>query len=263
MGKKNKREGLESSPYSAIFLFIAAGVLLTAGWLMKSFPVLIFVGMAPLFAITDKTSDSDKFWEYAELILLALTISFFAGHFFEFENLIATLGQSIVLTLSFVGFAFCRQSLGTRVSKITIALFWLSLEYIFLKIYQSENLLFLADAIQLKTEWLNWTYYTGYLGATCWILACNLLFYAAVLREGKLNLPWMVLFAVTLAGPIIFSYFTDKNPVSRPDMVRFYQPAGISEPFYGAHGEYIPRTAAWTSLLIFTFALVKDRTKKK
>lgn len=263
MGKKNKGEGAEHSPFNTNFLFIAASVLLTAGWLMKSFPVLIFVGMAPLFAITDKTSDSEKFWQYAELILIALTISFLAGHIFDFGQLIATLVQSIVLTLAFVGYAFCRQALGHRVSKITIVFFWLCFEYIFLKLNQGDHLLFLADALLLKSGWLKWTYYTGYLGATGWILSCNLLFYAAVLRTGKLKWFWMTLFIGALAGPIVFSSVTDKNPVSRLDMIQFYQPGGVSEFLYGTRGEYIPRTAAWISLLIFTFALIKNGTKKK
>jgi type III secretory pathway component EscV len=62
-------------------LFAAATLLLSAGWLMKSFPILIFVAIAPLFAIADLAKDKDSPWNHLELILLSLSVSFFSASF--------------------------------------------------------------------------------------------------------------------------------------------------------------------------------------
>src|SRR6187551_3353733 len=146
MAKESKKKsptkgGYEISPW---VLFFIATALLIAAWLMKSFPVLIFVALSPLFALSDKSRSEENFWTYAELILVALTVALMAGHLFQFDHLISVLIQAIGFTLAFVGYSFARQSLGPRVVKFTIIIFWLGIEYIFLKLQWPGDRLFLA-----------------------------------------------------------------------------------------------------------------------
>src|SRR6478735_10790166 len=101
MAKENK--------LSPFILFLIATFLLTAGWLMKSFPILIFAGFAPLFALTDQIKKEEVFWESFEWILLALCISFFAAHLFSMTSLPSVFVQGIAFTLSFIAYNFAKQ----------------------------------------------------------------------------------------------------------------------------------------------------------
>ena len=231
---------------------------------MKSFPILIFVALAPLFALADKIHSENKFWNYAELILIALAVSLLAGHIFQLQYLISSMIQAIGFTLAFVGYGFVYQSLGPRAGKITIIIFWLATEYLFLKLQWPADRFFLADAIQLKTDWLKWTFHTGYLGSSLWILLANLSLYLAVFKSGRINWIWLVSFLVLLAAPIIFSFTTELSAISRAEMMTLYSNTKDNlTSIYLKRGEFIPRTAAWISVLIFIFALVKNKTQKK
>ncbi len=266
MAKENKRAssakgGYEVNPW---MLFFMATALMIIGWLMKTFPVMIFVALSPLFALADKIDSEDKFWNYAELILIALALSLLAGHIFQLQFLIPSIIQAIGFTLAFVGYGFVHQSLGPNAGKIIIIIFWLTIEYIFLKLQWPADRLFLADAIQLKNMWLNWTYYTGYLGASLWILLTNFIVYLAVFKFGRINWILVILFVSLLAAPITYSFTTGFKGVSREEMLALYSNStGELRSIYLKQGEFIPRTAAWISVLIFIFALVKNKTLKK
>ena len=265
MAKESKRKLSAKSSYDLgpWLLFFIAATLLSIGWLMKSFPILIFVAFAPLFAIADKSHSEDKFWNYAELILIALVISLLAGHVFQVDYLISSMIQAIGYTLAFVGYGFVHQSLGSKAGKFTIIIFWMAIEYVFLKLQWPAHSLFLADAVQLKTEWLNWTFHTGYLGTSLWILIANLFFYLAILKEGKLNWIWLIVFSILLIGPIVFSYATELSAISRENMMNLYSNSSTQlETVYTKRGEFISRTAAWVSILIIIFALVKNKIQK-
>ena len=266
MAKESKRASSAKSGYEVNpwLLFFIATALLIASWLMKSFPVLIFVALSPLFALADKIHSEDKFWNYAELILIALALSLLAGHVFQLQYLIVSMIQAIGFTLAFVGYGFVYQSLGPRAGKITIIIFWLAIEYIFLKLQWPANSLFLADAIQLKTDWLNWTFHTGYLGSSLWILLANLILYLAVFKAGRINWIWLILFLGLLTAPIVFSFTSELSAINREEMIALYSnfPQDF-KPVYLKRGEFIPRTAAWISALIIIFALVKSKTQKK
>jgi len=258
--KSSASGGFELNPW---ILFFIATTLLVAGWLMKSFPLLIVVALSPLFAITDKSHSEEKFWTYAELVLISLTIALLAGHVFQFSYLISAIIQAIGYTLAFVGYGFVHQTLGPRVGKFTIIIFWLGMEYAFLKLQWPLDFLFLADTVQLKTDWLNWTFHTGYLGASLWILTTNLMFYLTFFK-GKINWLWLMVFFIALIAPVLFSFATELNGISRENMIALYSNAeSASGGIYLKRGEFIPRTAAWISVLIFIFALVKNKTQKK
>jgi len=255
MAKKN-------NPY---LLFAISACLLSAGWAMKSFPLLIFTGLAPLFAITDQVNPKKSFWNFFELILLALSVSLFASYLFEARYIVPLLIQSIALTCSFVAYSFARQNLGTWLGKFCILIFWLGFEYLFLKLSWPNPTLFLADALLLKTEWLRWNPYTGYLGASAWILICNLVLYYAMLKSEKVNLPLLGVYFLLLVGPILYSYTVSTDIITRQDMIAFYEhPTGANlHDDYSEQGEYIPRSAVFISGLVLIFAVVRNKTEKK
>ena len=246
-------------------LFAAGTFLLSAGWLMKSFPILIFIGIAPLFAISDAAKDKETPWNHLELILLSLAISLFCASIFDTTQLILVLAQAIVFTLAFAGYTFSYQSLGSRLGKFTIIFLWLGLEYLLLKLPWRSDFYFLADVLELKTSWWKWNADLGYLGISIWVLVVNLIFYLAFLKSSSIN--WfLVVFAVVLvAGPIVYSaYYLDISGINRDQMIGWYSNGSDSIPeTYKNRGELITRTAAWLSVLIILLAIVKNKIKKK
>jgi apolipoprotein N-acyltransferase len=255
MAKENK--------HSPVFLFVLCAVLCTAGWLMAAFPIFIFFGMAPLFALTDRVEDSSSVWEKMEWVLLSLTVSFLAARLFDFSTLVSSLILAILFTLSFMGHVWVRQTLGQRVGKITIVLFWLSLEYLLLKVNPGGGV-YLADSIRLQPDWMRWNIHTGFLGASLWILLTNLLIYQAFLSTRPFQWYWILLSILALSGPIVFSYSIDMQPVSRELMLDLYSKNQmVTDVNYLARGEFVVRTAAWISTLILLFTLIKNRTHKR
>ena len=243
-------------------LFLISTVLLSAGWLMKPFPIFIFFGFAPLFAIADQAKEGDDFWVHIEFILLALVVSFFAAHAFNVAFLVAAAVQGIVFALAFLGYAFSYQSLGNRLGKFTVIFFWLGIEYILLKLPWREQIVYLADVTQLRPEWMKWNGYTGYLGSSLWILSTNLLLYMAVFK-GKLNWYLLALTFICLTTPVIYSLIIKIEGVTRLQMISLYSNVKVESINYAKRGELVTRTAAWISVLIVLLALVKSQTKKK
>jgi len=260
MAKKNN-----TTHISVWILFVAATLLLSAGWLMKSFPILIFIGIAPLFAISDTAKDKETPWNHLELILLSLATSLFCASVFDTSQLILVLAQAIVLTLAFAGYAFSYQSLGSRLGKFTIIFFWLALEYLMLKLPWRNDFYFLADSLELQSSWWKWNADIGYLSISIWVLIVNLIFYLAVLKSSSINWYLVVLAVLLVAGPVIYSIFSLNEPgLNREQMIALYASGteAITEN-YKDRGELIARTAAWVSVLIILLALVKNKIKKK
>jgi hypothetical protein len=246
------------NPY---LLCLVAALVMSAGFLMGPFPVLIFAGVAPLFALADH-ADGEHFWNRLELVGVALVIALFAAHSFHLDKLVAAILQAIALTFAFAAFTFSKENLGARLGKLPLILFILTIEYLALKAGWGSSFIFLADAMRLQAEWLRWTPDTGYLGTTLWILVANLLLYAAALR-GRVSIPFLIFFVITVTGPIVYSYTLDAEVVEKQQMLDAYQAGPAETGDYFTRGEWIPRTAAWVSALIVLFAFVKSYTRKK
>lgn len=243
-------------------LFIIAVLLLAGGWMISSFPVFIFFGIAPLFALSDRVSPASPAWEKMEWILLALTIALLAASAFHPQSIVPSMVYAIVLTFSFLGHAWLVQVLGSRAGKITIILFWLALEYVFL-ILKPDSSFYLADALRLQPTWTRWNIHTGYLGSSCWILLVNACAYNTYFSRSGFHWPWLAGCVILLLGPITYSFFLDMAPISRSVMVSVYGGRMIvPDVAYLAHGEWVVRTAAWLSILILLYTFVKKQTKK-
>jgi apolipoprotein N-acyltransferase len=258
MAKKN------SAIWNPWGLFALSSILLVAGWLMKSFPVLIFVGVAPLFAISDHANTSKNPWNRFELILLALAASLFAAKLFDFHLLVLVLAQAIILTFTFVGYSFAYQNLGARLGKFTIIFFWLGLEYLFLALPWKEQTIFLADSLSLYEGWTKWTHYIGYLGISLWILIVNLVFYLSFFQTKSIRVYLFILAIVLIIVPPLLSYQMDTPGVNRLQMISHYtNESNILGAPNLRQGEVVAKTSAWVSVLVILLSFVKYQTQKK
>jgi apolipoprotein N-acyltransferase len=244
------------------WLFLSGAALLMAGWFIKPFPVFMFVGLAPFFAIVDHTIESENFWEHSELILLGLALFFFSVFLFDVSSIVAVLVLAIIYTLPFLGFAYVHENLGPKTSKMVIIIFWLGLEYGLLKLHWPSYVVFLSDAFQSTDNWIRWNSETGYLGVSMWVLIANWMFYASFFRQG-LNWFLLLLAIAIVAGPIIYSLSLPVDPITRKDMIELYGSNLVKNVGYSAHGELVARSCAWLSVLIVLFAVVKSRVTKK
>jgi len=231
---------------------------------MKSFPVLIFIGFAPLFAISDHANTSKNPWNRFELILLALAVALFSANLFDFHSLALVLAQAIILTFTFVGYSFAYQNLGARLGKFTIIFFWLGLEYLFLALPWNEQTIFLADALGLFGSWTKWTHYVGYLGITLWILVVNLVFYLSFFQTKSVRVYLFILAIVLIILPPLLSYQLDAPGVNRLQMISYYtNESNILDAQNVRQGEIMAKTCAWVSVLIILLSFVKYQTQKK
>lgn len=252
---------MEGSKVNIGWLFLGGSVLFSAGWLIPAFPVFIFIGLAPFFAILDHTVESENFWEHAELILIGLVLSFFSALKFDMGSIVTILIHAIVFTLPFIGFAYVHEQLGARTGKFIVIFIWLGLEYLLVKLQWPTKTIFLADSLAAWPTWFRWNSQTGYLGSTAWVLASNWLIYAATLRSG-FNWPLLFLALTVMLGPVAYSYSVTAKPVLRQTMIELYQSGTVNEKVYFARGELVARTCAWVSALVLLFAVVKSRTAR-
>ncbi|MBN8576786.1 MAG: hypothetical protein J0L66_07565 [Cytophagales bacterium] len=258
MAKKiNKR-------FHAWILFALAVLLLAAAWLMKSFPVLIFAALSPLFAISDQAKEQPSPWYRFELILIASAAGLWAAASFSASALVPVLLQAIAFTLVFVAYVFAHKNLGPKLGKFTVIFFWLGLEYLALKLPWAAQVHYLANALVLKAEWYRWTIYTGYLGVSLWILVANLLFYFSLFRPEGFSALFFGAAVVVVLAPLFYSLQTAGAAITSTTMLEFYTTTSTSLPEkYLQRGEWVARTAAWVSVLILMLAFVKNYTRKK
>ncbi|NOT74713.1 MAG: hypothetical protein HOP08_07270 [Cyclobacteriaceae bacterium] len=247
----------KESKYSPVLLFVISVALLMEGSIWPLFPIGIFFGFAPLFALTDRVNNTENVWERMEWVLIALAIYFFLAFGFDLSLIVHSMVYAIVFTIPFIGYVWVRQTLGDRVGKIIIILFWLALEYGIYKIFPDRSQ-FLTDILSRYTDWMQWNIYTGFMGGSLWILMVNLIAYYLFFSEQPFKWYWIVLAIVFLAGPIAYSFILDYHPIVRSDM--FTTSKDVT---YLANGEVTGRTAAWISVLILLYAFVKSQTKQR
>ena len=250
----------KTSAPPASLLGLGAALLLSAAFLMKPFPLLVFAGLAPLYMLAMRLEPGKSFWEPLEVVGLALAISFYSFHFFESTYIVQGILQAIGLMICFGLFGWMRQQLGERTSTLAIMVFWLAYEYAILKLLPATNFIFLADTFAVRTEWVRWNIHTGYLGAGLWILVANWLIYQGVLVEG-IRWPWLAAGLVVIAAPIGYGYLLEGPALTRAATIANYE--SHEKITFSTNGEWIGRTSAWISVLILLFAAVKSKTKRK
>lgn len=246
-----------------LLLAFAGALLLCGGFLITSFPLLIFFGISPLLALSEPSEKSSgSMLEKMELVLLALTVPMLFIAWTQGTATVSSLGLGILYTLTFVGHAWVRRVLGIRSGKVTLLIFWLAAEYVVLKVAPNQGL-FLADSLQQVTDWLRWNVSTGYLGASLWILIVNWCGYQAFLHTKGIQWVWAISGMLLLAGPIVYAFTLKDSPITREVMINFYaNKASDADVIYLARGELVVRTAAWLSVLILLFTFVRQQTRK-
>ncbi len=243
-----------------MLLLLTGCTLIMLSVLWERFPILIFIGFSPLFALLD-FSWKEKPIYYLLFIssVMAVCLNFLPG----WGIIVNGFFLGLVIVALFSAYVIMQNVTEKRFNKLALIILFLGVEYILLIFVIHKKPFFIADILQQKTTWVRWTVYTGYLGISLWILLTNLLFYQALFRLEKISPFFLILGVLTIALPIMYSFHLTNNGVTKDEVIHLYSGdyADRGNP-YSQHGELISRTGGWVSLLIIIFTLVRAKTKK-
>jgi hypothetical protein len=241
----------------ALFVLSQLALLIAFAW--KDFPVCIFFFLAPVFALMDHRSGIKDLY-LAFLVAIITTLCF--AYVMDQGRLLAWAIYFFCMAAILAFYLAMDKFAQGRLNKFALVFFILGMEYLFLKFAATKEPAFLADLLGNKTSWTRWNIFTGYSGATLWILLVNLLFYNALLKEAKIHWGQLTLCILLIASPIVYSLSVTHNALTKGDVLGFYQTSTSDYAVYRQYGEFISRTGAWVSVLIIIFTLIKGTTKK-
>jgi hypothetical protein len=242
-----------------LILSALSALLFILTWNIPSFPIFIFVAFIPLFILLDLHGSNPKI---ERMVFGVLTLGVILSRPFTFQSLIGTILFGVFISLAFKGFQFS-HSVFPKAKKIMLIIGILAIEYGMLKFHYPKDPVFVADALQSVDRWTRWNVYTGYLGASFWILIMNLFLYKGIFEKPSWHWPSIGIAIITLSIPCYISYVMDTGSIMRSDMEQLYHSNGyLLNNAYIQHGEVIGRTGAWVSVLMIIFILVRVRTKK-
>ena len=245
-------------------LFIIAQTLLLVAFVWRDFPIFIFFAFAPMFALMDHPRAlKDSYLPFLVALVTAFVFYYVMQESMHRSSLFSWIIYFSLLAAVFAVYFLMQRWTDNKLNKLALIIFVLGMEYLFLVFMTNENPVFLADLLKYKVNWTRWNIFTGYTGASLWILGANLLFYQALFKSQKINWVLCVLGCLVVIIPMIYSLMHSYMPLEKTDVIDFYtgQP-NQNHPTYSQRGELISRTGAWVSLLIIIFTLIKGMTKK-
>lgn len=246
--------------WSPWHFLILSFLSLLAGWLFIA-PLLVV-----WFALLIRAYDSFKIkkevpHKFSLAVLLYIFLGILSGKFIQSSISVITLVHSVILALAFIIYSYTDHFLSYRFNALNIVIFWLGLQYVSLKLFPSDGLFFLAAAPSIPSAWVSWNIKTGFLGVSFWVFVINLFVYKSFFSVGRTNWLFVIFTILIIIAPVLISLKLNYSPLTAQDMLNAYRqhkgPASYSE-----YGEWIARTAAWISVLVVIFTLVKLKTQK-
>lgn len=244
-------------------LFILSQSLLLLAFAFRDFPIFIFVAIAPLFVLIDNPTELKDF--YLPFIVAtgtALVFYFTMQESMQQSSVLSWCIYFCLLAAVFAVYVFLQRLAPEAINKFALIIFILGAEYVFLKLSENFNPVFLADLLQNKTNWIRWNVLTGYTGSTLWVLVVNLVWYQGLFVPRKINWVLCIVATLLILLPIFYSYSISGIPLTKLDVIGLYNHSVSGNSLYSERGELISRTGAWVSALIIIFTLIKGLTKK-
>ncbi len=182
--------GLFFSRYQHAWISLAGSLLLWAAWPTSSLTFLIFIAWLPLLWLEDNVSSGKKFMILTFLHMLGwnLAVTWWVANSTITGGLSAFLANSLLMCLPIWLFRQTKQRLGRSIGYISLAVYWLSFEYIHFNWDLSWPWLTLGNVFSQQTSWVQWYEYTGASGGSGWVLLSNILAYQAFIiyrHEGR------------------------------------------------------------------------------
>jgi len=174
-------------------LALLGATLLWAAWPVHEPPLtlLLFVGWVPYLrleqVLTQQGAKRGRVFAFTYLFL------FLWNAFTTWWVSYSTLGGGIaavvlnaaLMCLPLMAFRRTKQRFGPRVGYLSLPVYWLAFEQLHLHWNISWPWLTLGNGFAAALDWVQWYEYTGFLGGSVWVLAVNVLVFAALVRPTR------------------------------------------------------------------------------
>ena len=215
---------LTQNKYYPLLLSVGSALLFWLGWPVKPLPFLLFLAMAPLFAI-EKQATYEHFrhpgrvffgYTYLTLFLWNLLTTWWVYHSTAIGAVFMLLANALLMSVPFLLFRITKRVAGESWGFFGFVLYWVTFEYVHLNWDVSWPWLTLGNGFASFPEWVQWYEYTGVFGGTLWILLGNIAFYFVFLRDGAVwqgIIRWrsLVYTGLWVVLPILCSYIIYLN----------------------------------------------------
>ncbi len=173
-------------PFHKVLLSLFSGLLLSAGWPERGFPLLIFLGFVPLLLVeydqwkNRSTNHASGFLPYA-----ALTVSLWAllTTWWVYNSTPIGIVAILLVNTSLVGGALYlfhithRRLSGATAAYTALTGYMLTAEFIHLRWDLNFPWLNLGNGFAAYPKWIQWYEFTGVFGGSLWIMLVNIMLF--------------------------------------------------------------------------------------
>jgi apolipoprotein N-acyltransferase len=217
-----------------ILLSLLSGLLLSAAWPERGFPVLLFIGFIPLLLVEhDQWKNRHRNHASGILPYVAITISVWVLLTTWWVYISTPVGilATVLVNTSLVGGAFFLFHITHRrlekdaASFAALIAYVLTAEYIHLRWDLNFPWLNLGNGFAAYPKWIQWYEFTGVFGGSLWVLLVNILLFTALrgrLETGKAGRNFALRIAagtllavIPILGSLVmyYSYSEKSHPV--------------------------------------------------
>lgn len=212
-----------------LLLSLLSGLLLSAGWPSRGFPLLLLFALVPLFSMEHQIRKDGKKFKNIRVFLNAYLAFFIWNALTTWwiwnstaeGAMVAIICNSLFMALLFTGYHITQKSLGTQRAYVGLILYWIGFEHFHLNWDLSWPWLQLGNGFAAYPQLVQWYEWFGVMGGSLWILICNLLIWDKWLLPKwdfgskpfrKTNaMVWIILFLFFPMGGSLVRYFTFKQ----------------------------------------------------
>jgi len=224
--------------YQLLLLSVFSGLLIAAGWPMRGFPGLLFIGFVPLLIVEDFICRHPQkfikfsllFYSYPAFLIWNGLTTWWIYNSTGAGALVAIGVNALFMTIIFQLFHFTRRKLKNGISAYAALVFyWMAFEYLHLNWDLNWPWLNIGNGFSSYYRWVEWYEFTGTFGGTLWVLVANILLFLLIYPHSfkrssyRLNtrnfilvtgiLIWIIV-PLLISNSIYHSYKEKSNPVT-------------------------------------------------
>jgi apolipoprotein N-acyltransferase len=174
--------------YKLVALSVLSGIILSAAWPARGFPLLLFLGLIPLLWVEDIILERQRKGEWHNYTLFFITYpGFFTWNLLTtwwiwnstgIGAILAVMLNAFFMTLVYLLFHVTRKAFSRNIpGYLSLVVYWISFEYIHNNWEISWPWLHLGNGFAAVPKWIQWYEFTGIFGGTLWVLVANILLF--------------------------------------------------------------------------------------
>ncbi len=194
-----------------IMLSLLGGVILSLGWPVRGFPVLLFTGLIPFLLIEDHILRnrvqfgrvSVFLYTYPGFLLWNVLTTWWIWNSTEIGAILAFVLNAMFMSLVFHVYHITRKRLTAGYGFFLLVFYWITFEYIHHNWDGTWPWLSLGNGLATYIKWIQWYEFTGIYGGAVWILTINILLFT-LLKDIIAKQSWVRLLVKSAATLILF-----------------------------------------------------------